>query len=104
MTYKLAEPSFDITSGSNWITLLKFWGINILVSIVVTMLIIVILRVFISGGTAAGYSNDDFKGAIGGAVKGGVVSMMPIVLVILMGQMYTLSLFEKYDGCYKKIE
>jgi hypothetical protein len=66
MDYKLAEPSIDITSGSNWLTMLKFWGVNIVVSIVVTLLIVVIFYTFIAGGAATGgaTNNDSLKGML----------------------------------------
>lgn len=104
MDYKLVEPSLDLTSSSNWITLLKFWGVNIVISIVVVLMIVFIFYVFIVGGASVRSNVDDneLKGAIAGAVDGSILSLLPIVLVVLMGQMYTLSWFEQLDGCYKK--
>ena len=96
--YKLVEPTYDLTSGSNWLMLLKFWGVNIVVSIVVAILIVVILKVFMYGANA----DDSVKETIGGIVNGGLMAMIPIVVVVLMGQMYTLSWFEQADGCHKK--
>lgn len=100
MSYELVEPSFDITSSDNWVTLLKFWGVNILVSMVVALLVVVIFYTFIAGSTEV--SDGSLKGAVGGAVNGGLMSIVPIVPVILMGQMYILGWFERMDGCYKK--
>lgn len=99
-----AQASYDITSGSNWMMLLKFWGVNILVSVAVVLIIIVVIRVFLGGGMALGAasSDDSIKGVIGGAMGGMLVAIIPMILIVLTGQMYALSWFEEWDGCYKK--
>ena len=93
MEYKLAEPSFNIASGDNWLMILKHFGANLLVSIVVVFVIYMILKVFIG----------DVMKNPAKVFNGGLMVAIPIIAVIMMGQMYTLSLFENWDGCYKRI-
>lgn len=78
MSYKLQQPSFDISE--NFSTLLKFYGINIVTSIVIACLIVLVI-------TTMGV---------------GLLGHIAIVLVILVTQVYAITTFEHYDGCYKK--
>jgi hypothetical protein len=102
--FEAVKPSYDITSGTNWTQLLKFWGINIVVSVVVTLMIFAILYIFIGGGVmiVTKTSGNSLGGLLGGTLYGSLAAVIPVVLAVLMGQMYALSWFEEWDGCYKK--
>ncbi len=82
MSTVLVEPTFDITSKNNIVTLLKLYGVNILLSITISLIIALMLNTV---GLSA-------------------LSIFGLVIIVLMGQLYTISLFEKWDGCYKKVE
>lgn len=79
-SYYQPETSLNIFDSGNVVSLLKFYGVNILLSIVLSLIILLILS------------------TAGPGVLGGVL----LFLAVFMGQLYTIRLFERWDGCYFK--
>jgi hypothetical protein len=68
------QPTYDITSSDNLISLAKYYGINFIVSLVVILLL----------GLISSMNIDLF---------------WPGVILMLMGQLFVLRWFESVDGC-----
>jgi hypothetical protein len=78
MSFELAENSFNIFNGNNFVSLLKLYGVSILLSIMISLIIGLVLYVF--------------------GVN--VFSVIILFFSILMGQVFAIRLFERWDGCY----
>jgi hypothetical protein len=81
MSYELQTPTLDISKGKNIITLIKLWGSQIVAAIIITLVILLISSI----GTGLGS-----------------LIVIPLFLTIFVGQLYMATLFEYWDGCYKK--
>jgi hypothetical protein len=75
----IREPTIKFWSKQNATSLLKYYGVNILVSLVVSFLLMLILNNF--------------------SIENNVVQSVIIFIVILMGQIYAIRAFQKWDGC-----
>ncbi len=78
--YISPEISFNIFDSENISSLFKFYGINILLSVILSLIILLILNLFGNGKLGA----------------------IVLFIVVLIGQLYAIRLFEKWDGCYFK--
>ena len=78
--YYQAETSVNILDTNNVVSLLKLYGVNILLSLVLSLVMVMILALF---GTS-------------------IVSSIGLFAVVLMGQLYAIRLFERWDGCHFK--
>jgi hypothetical protein len=103
MAYEPQEVSVNILSGSNWSSLLKFWLLNVVVSIVTVLVIVLIFKIVVGGGVLLGTatSEDGLKGAIAGGLSGLLVAGVLSVIAVIMGQMALLTTYESWDGCNK---
>lgn len=103
--YVPAEASFNLFSGANWIQLLKYWGVAIVVSIVVSVVIYLIIKLVVfSSASNIADSDDKVQAIVHNGMGSVLMILIPVVAVVFMGQMYTISWFESWDGCYKKVE
>jgi uncharacterized membrane protein YkgB len=82
MSFELREPTANLADSGNIVTLLKFYGINLLVSIVVGLLLMLIISM----------------------TGVGLIGHILVIGVILVSQLYAITTFEYYDGCYRKKE
>ena len=97
--FKEVKANFDISNGKNWWMMLKFWGINVVVALIVVVIVTVVIRMFVVVGASTG---DDLSGVIKGALSGGVISLLPALLIVIAGQIYILNWFKESEGCYVK--
>lgn len=87
MSFILQEPTFNITKSNNAISLLKFYGVNLVIGFVIALVVAL----------------------IGWLVGGPWILDMPLPLLLIGGivvllcvNLYTITTFEYYDGCYKR--
>ncbi len=80
--YKLVEPTTNLFRSGVPTSMLKFWGLQILIGLIVYVLLIVILMYF-------GQNH----------ILGNVLA----ILVIVMGNTYMVTKFQNLDGCYKRL-
>ena len=76
-TYFTPELSVNIFESDNFISLLKFYGINVIISFAIMLIITFIMSVV-------------DKSYIGTGL---------LLISILAGQLFSIRLFEKWDGC-----
>ena len=79
-SYQLAEPSFNLFRLESWSRLLKFYGINIVVGIAVSIIIFLVMSIFSKTSIS--------------------LTLLLIVGVVLMGHAYALSLYESWRDCH----
>jgi membrane protein YdbS with pleckstrin-like domain len=75
----IRDPTLKFWTKKNATSLLKYYGVNILVSLVVSFLLMIILNNF--------------------SLENNLVQSIIIFAVILMGQIYAIRTFQKWDGC-----
>jgi hypothetical protein len=73
------DPNLKFWTKQNATSLLKYYGVNIVVSLVVSFLLMVILTNF--------------------SIENNLVQSLIVFAVILMGQIYAIRAFQKWDGC-----
>ena len=73
------EPTIRFWSKQNATSLLKYYGVNILVSLVISFLLMFILTNF--------------------SIENNLMQSIIIFTIILMGQIYAIRTFQKWDGC-----
>lgn len=93
------KANLDISQGQNWLMMLKFWGINLVVGLIVVLVVSILIRMFVIAGASTG---DDLGGVIKGALSGGIISLLPALLIVVAGQIYILNWFKESEGCYVK--
>jgi len=76
-TYFTPELSVNIFESDNFISLLKFYGINVIISFAIMLIITFIMSV----------------------VDKSYIGMGLLLISILAGQLFSIRLFEKWDGC-----
>lgn len=81
--YELQEPTLDFTQKGMSMSLFKFWGVQLVVSIIVYLVIIIIFMFF-------GQRN--------------IIGAVLAILVLILSNTYMITKFENLDGCYKKHE
>lgn len=81
-SYARVEPTLNFTKKGMPTTLIKFWGIQIIVGIIMYVVIILIMMYF---GQRT--------------VLGNVLA----ILAIIMGNTYMVTKFQNLDGCYKQL-
>jgi ABC-type glycerol-3-phosphate transport system permease component len=94
------EISYDMTNSKTWWKLGKFIATQLGVGIIVVIIIyfILLLSAYIGAGFKTKGKLDEFFGSLLGLMIGGIISF----IVIIVGQMYTLSIYENWSGCYIK--
>lgn len=80
--FRLVEPTMNIAQKNMPTTMLKFWGLQILVGIMMYLVIIIII---------AQFGQRDILGNV------------LVVLVLILGNTYMVTKFQNLDGCYKKL-
>lgn len=80
--FRLVEPTMNIAQKNMPTTMLKFWGLQILVGIMMYLIIIIII---------AQFGQQDILGNV------------LVVLVLILGNTYMVTKFQNLDGCYKKL-
>lgn len=84
-------------------SLLYFYGTQILVGLIVTIIIILAFIVLVLGGSYTGMESVTSGGLSGLLVGGlkGILLFIPVAFTtILLGEMAALSLYENTRGCY----
>jgi hypothetical protein len=96
--YVLQESSFSPFRGSNWISLLKFAGLAVVVGIVISLIMFVIALVFAPFMVADALS--------GGGGSGGWMLLMTALMITasVVANIFFITAFERWDGCYKKLD
>jgi RsiW-degrading membrane proteinase PrsW (M82 family) len=93
------KANLDISQGKNWMMMLKFWGINLVVGLVVVLIVSILIKTFVIAGASTG---DDLGGVVKGALGGGIIALLPALLIVVAGQIYILNWFKESEGCYTK--
>ena len=75
----IRKPTVNFLTKQNATSLLKYYGVHIVVSLIVSFILMLVLHNF--------------------SIENNLVQSIIVFGVILMGQIYAIRAFQKWDGC-----